>query len=53
MEIKKIDRDNRERINDFIIRQWFSLQMNIFFDKFLCLGITVGKEYRNIILENG
>ena len=27
MEIKKIDRDNRERINDFIIRQWFSLQM--------------------------
>ena len=27
MEIKKIDRDSRERINDFIIRQWFSLQM--------------------------
>ena len=27
MEIKKIDQVNREGINDFIIRQWFSLQM--------------------------
>ena len=27
MEIKKINQENRERINDFIIRQWFSLQM--------------------------
>ena len=27
MKLQKIDRDNRERINDFIIRQWFTLQM--------------------------
>ena len=27
MELQKIDRKNRERINDFIIRQWFTLQM--------------------------
>lgn len=27
MELRKIDRENRERINDFIIRQWFTLQM--------------------------
>ena len=27
MELQKIGRDDREMINDFIIRQWFSLQM--------------------------
>ena len=27
MKLQKIDRENRERINDFIIRQWFTLQM--------------------------
>ena len=27
MELKKINLENRERINDFIIRQWFTLQM--------------------------
>ena len=27
MNLQKIDRENRERINDFIIRQWFTLQM--------------------------
>ena len=27
MELRKIDRENRERVNDFIVRQWFTLQM--------------------------
>ena len=27
MELKKINLENRERINDFIIRHWFTLQM--------------------------
>lgn len=27
MELQKIDQGNRERINDFIIRHWFTLQM--------------------------
>ena len=27
MELQKINRENRERINDFIIRQWYTLQM--------------------------
>lgn len=29
MELQKIDGENRERINDFIIRHWFTLQMVI------------------------
>lgn len=27
MELQKIDQGNRERINDFMIRHWFTLQM--------------------------
>jgi GNAT superfamily N-acetyltransferase len=27
MKLRKIDRENRERVNDFIVRQWFTLQM--------------------------
>ena len=38
MELLKIDQDNRERINRFIIRQWFSMQMVVHGD-----SIDLGK----------